>query len=68
MSLFLHSLSVCDASSLQVPFKHRTNGLLNGLFVMLTGAQVDLRNNDKKLPSDLTKDPEVAAMLREAGG
>ena len=29
---------------------------------------MDLRNNDKKLPTDLTKDPEVAAMLREAGG
>ena len=36
--------------------------------MMLTGAQVDLRNNEKKLPCDLAKDPEVAALLREAGG
>ena len=29
---------------------------------------MDLRNNEKKLPCDLAKDPEVAALLREAGG
>ncbi|KAL8602302.1 Osteoclast-stimulating factor 1 [Nucella lapillus] len=32
------------------------------------GARVDLRNNEKKLPVDLTKDPEIAAQLREAAG
>jgi ankyrin repeat protein len=32
------------------------------------GARVDLRNNENKLPIDLTKDPEVAAALRQAAG
>ncbi|KAI8774742.1 osteoclast-stimulating factor 1, partial [Biomphalaria glabrata] len=32
------------------------------------GARVDLRNNDGKLPIDLTKDADVAALLREAAG
>lgn len=31
-------------------------------------ARVDIRNNENKLPVDLTKDPEVAALLREAAG
>ncbi|KAK7489244.1 hypothetical protein BaRGS_00019496 [Batillaria attramentaria] len=32
------------------------------------GARVDIRNNENKLPVDLTKDAEVAALLREAAG
>jgi hypothetical protein len=28
---------------------------------------VDIKNNENKLPVDLTKDPEVAALLRQAG-
>ncbi|PVD19643.1 hypothetical protein C0Q70_20133 [Pomacea canaliculata] len=32
------------------------------------GARVDIRNNENKLAVDLTKDPEVAALLREAAG
>ncbi|KAK7115608.1 osteoclast-stimulating factor 1-like [Littorina saxatilis] len=32
------------------------------------GARVDLRNKEDKLPVDLTKDPEVASLLRQAAG
>lgn len=32
------------------------------------GAQVDVKNNEGKLPVDLTKDAEVAALLRQAAG
>ncbi|XP_005098482.1 osteoclast-stimulating factor 1 [Aplysia californica] len=32
------------------------------------GARVDIRNNENRLPVDLTKDPEVAAQLRQAAG
>ncbi|XP_076464985.1 osteoclast-stimulating factor 1-like [Babylonia areolata] len=32
------------------------------------GARVDVRNNEKKLPVDLAKDPDVLAQLREAAG
>uniref|UniRef100_A0A0B7AHD2 Osteoclast-stimulating factor 1 n=1 Tax=Arion vulgaris TaxID=1028688 RepID=A0A0B7AHD2_9EUPU len=32
------------------------------------GARVDLQNNEGKLPVHLTKDPEVAALLRQAAG
>lgn len=34
---------------------------------IVAGARVDIRNNENKLAVDLTKDPEVAALLREAG-
>ena len=33
-----------------------------------TGARADLRNNDNKLPWELAKDPETAALVRQAGG
>ncbi|ESP05323.1 hypothetical protein LOTGIDRAFT_208351 [Lottia gigantea] len=32
------------------------------------GANPNIRNNDDKLPSELAKDPETAALLREAAG
>lgn len=36
--------------------------------LLAKGARVDIRNNEKKLPVDLTKDPDVAVLLREAAG
>ena len=33
----------------------------------ISGAKVDLVNNDNKLPYDLAKDPETAAHLKLAG-
>ncbi|BFZ01874.1 hypothetical protein BsWGS_04913 [Bradybaena similaris] len=36
--------------------------------LLMKGARVDIKNNEGKLPVDLTKDPEVAALLRQAAG
>ena len=33
----------------------------------ISGARADLRNNDKKYPYELAKDPETAALVRQAG-
>lgn len=36
-------------------------------FVFLPGARVDIKNNEGRLPLDLTKDPECAALIKQAG-
>ena len=46
----------------------RTNVVVMTLFTLSIGSRIDLKNNDNKRPLDLTKDPEVAVILREAGG
>ena len=33
----------------------------------LPGARVDIKNNEGRLPLDLTKDPECAALIKQAG-
>ena len=37
------------------------------LYVCLSGARVQLKNNDGKTPYSLAKDPETAALLQHIG-
>ena len=37
------------------------------LFYFSSGARTDLQNNDRKYAYELTKDPETAALIRQAG-
>lgn len=37
------------------------------LSFLFQGARVDIKNNEGRLPLELTKDPECAALIKQAG-